>query len=1314
MKHIITRGRTTAIIVALLCFCVSASFTQNCNFTITVPDDITLCNEGFVNLNGQIAGDYLNFHWSGSDGYYNDQNLNPNVWVTETTTFTLAAGYNSTTNLIDNGDFEDGATGFTTQYTLTYPGYTCPNGNQVWGLLGCEGTYFVGPSSSAMHTNFANCMPHGGNNMMMLNGASSLQELWCQTISVMPNTDYVFQAFATSIESSSPAILQFAIDGTLLGSPFALSATTCNWQEFYEVWNSGANTSIEICITNQNTAGGGNDFALDDIFFGPICKDSMDFTVFVSDMELEPPADGLIDCTNPTTLLEVTATPANNNYIYEWHTVNGQIESDPFQAAIEVSEAGLYNVTVTDELGCTLSQFAYVDAYLDLPELQITGDDELSCAEPNGVLEADASEPIDEFVWTLPDGSTTTGVQITTELPGWHYVQASNEHGCVGIDSFYVEYLNTQFVYNAGSSGMLTCSDTTVVLTIESNSAYDSISWTGPGIQSVSPDGKNVSVNVAGTYHFTFHYGATCSYTDLINVLSVAPNFQYNLNPADTLTCAVNQVALPYTTLPGTTLQWYYNGNALTSANAQQAGLYRAQIKDLNGCQKTDSLLVAANYTKPSATVSTDTIDCITNFGGFTLDSTNAVSWQWTGPGGSSSNQTSCQFSASGLYTLMITGKNGCEETLQYNLPSDIDFPSLTLTADTITCAKPQGHIHISSSIPVSVTWLSDLGQAGSGQDIIANEAAVYTITATSDKGCVSTAEMGITIDTLHPTLQLSVNDTLDCRTANLYPIVVANNYANFKWTGLSSTSLTPAITKAGTYQLTLEGANGCKNTASISVTADHQKPAVGVSYADLSCAKTSSPLLINGKPQYTYQLTYGTAQETVTTGFMLQNAGTYQLKATANNGCDTTLQFTVTGHFSKPNNQIENVDLKCSLPTKLLRNKATNTYTDTIQYRWWYNNRISYGDTLRVFEAGKAILWATNQWGCEQSDTSVISENFVAPAITFGQQHTILCTADSVWIGIEPASATFQYQWYNQWGQAVASSSSWVARAAGTYTVKVVNTTNGCDALQSIAVLQQGTPEKIEIDLQQALCFGEESFVSMNNIVGGQPPYQLQLNQKGIAVDKRTVVTPGDHQVRITDVNGCVLDTSFQVQENFPFSVDAGQDTVIQLFGQYELQPGYVLNGNEIKDIFWHDNSSLSCTHCLHPIATPEGQTTYVIELVNQNGCVETDEVTLRVKFDKGVTSPNILKIDGGTNQRFTLYNRYGSIRTIQKLSIFDRWGNLVFQRQNFEDSQPDLGWDGTFNSTPVVPGVFVWAATIQYKDGSEEALTGDVTVVR
>jgi hypothetical protein len=66
---------------------------------------------------------------------------------------------------------------------------------------------------------------------------------------------------------SSPAILQFSINGIQLGTPFTAPAALYTWQQFSTTWNSSTNTTATICIVNQNTATSGNDFGIDDISF---------------------------------------------------------------------------------------------------------------------------------------------------------------------------------------------------------------------------------------------------------------------------------------------------------------------------------------------------------------------------------------------------------------------------------------------------------------------------------------------------------------------------------------------------------------------------------------------------------------------------------------------------------------------------------------------------------------------------------------------------------------------------------------------------------------------------------------------------------------------------------------------------------------------------------------------------------------------------------------------------------------------------------------------------------------------------------------
>jgi hypothetical protein len=77
------------ILFGLVVWCTIYTNAQNCGFTITVPADMTICQESTISLNGQISGSYFSYEWSGTDGFYENSNLNPTTCVTQTTTYTL-------------------------------------------------------------------------------------------------------------------------------------------------------------------------------------------------------------------------------------------------------------------------------------------------------------------------------------------------------------------------------------------------------------------------------------------------------------------------------------------------------------------------------------------------------------------------------------------------------------------------------------------------------------------------------------------------------------------------------------------------------------------------------------------------------------------------------------------------------------------------------------------------------------------------------------------------------------------------------------------------------------------------------------------------------------------------------------------------------------------------------------------------------------------------------------------------------------------------------------------------------------------------
>ena len=182
-----------------------------CNVTADAGPDVTACaNDGPIQLNGLVGGNnVLGFEWTPATGLSDPNSLTPLATVNTTTTYTLTGQSLDDASLIQNGDFEQGNVLFSTLYTL---GTTSCGG---FGFLDCEGTYGVLNNPNLGHTNFAACGDHtsGGGNMMVVNGAASLQDVWCQTINVTPGAMYNFSAWVASVNSSSPAILQFSING---------------------------------------------------------------------------------------------------------------------------------------------------------------------------------------------------------------------------------------------------------------------------------------------------------------------------------------------------------------------------------------------------------------------------------------------------------------------------------------------------------------------------------------------------------------------------------------------------------------------------------------------------------------------------------------------------------------------------------------------------------------------------------------------------------------------------------------------------------------------------------------------------------------------------------------------------------------------------------------------------------------------------------------------------------------------------------------------------------------------------------------------
>ncbi len=204
-----------------------------------------------------------------------------------------------------------------------------------------------------------------------------------------------------------------------------------------------------------------------------------------------------------------------------------------------------------------------------------------------------------------------------------------------------------------------------------------------------------------------------------------------------------------------------------------------------------------------------------------------------------------------------------------------------------------------------------------------------------------------------------------------------------------------------------------------------------------------------------------------------------------------------------------------------------------------------------------------------------------------------------------------------------------------------------------------------------------------------------------------------GNYTVGVVDANECSFEQSFTIPDGQPLTIDIGPDIELELGDSIVLYANVSFPWSQIDSIVWSSGEHLSCTHCTNP-------TLYALfdeiitATVYAGGCIDQDQLSLRVDVDANVYIPNVFHPDdNGINDHVTVFAD-PKVERVVYLEIFDRWGNMVFKRHDFVPNDPLLGWDGTFKDKPMNPAVFAYIAKVELINGVQIPYKGDITLVR
>ncbi len=823
-------------------------------------------------------------------------------------------------------------------------------------------------------------------------------------------------------------------------------------------------------------------------------------TAFV-DEDIEDPIaeaglNGEIDCdTDMATLDGGASTGGTLSYVWEDAT-NAVVGMTQMLTA---TEAGIYTLIITNEdNGCTATDQVEVIGSFETPSVDPGLDGLLTCIETSATLDGSGSTANGTIAYEWFDASNVSlgnTAMVTTELPGIYTLIITNEdNGCT--ESSTVEVLENIATptSNAGQGVTLTCSDTEVTLsgsgtTQSGNIAYE---WLNEGGVSI---GVTASVQVDQTGVYTLIVTDTDNGCTMTSTVSVVPDVNLptaSAGTSSTLTCLVEMATLDgsnSSTGQNISYQWEDASNAVIGMDAMldvtTPGIYTIVVTDTNnGCSSSSSVEVFENIETPNAnaglgsTLSCSDMDATLDGSGSTI-STGGLAYEWQNPDGVTVAMTATlDVSVSGIYTLIVTGDNGCTDTDVVEILMDNDIPvadvGLGGTLDCNIASIDLGGNGTSTGMGITHEWQDENGVtiAMTPTTSIATPGTYTLIVTNTTSGCETEQSIVIPEDVLPPNADAGNDETLTC-ILTAYEIGGLGTSMGpefiYEWTNVAGTVISndpvTEVTVDDTYTLLITNTtNGCTATEQVVVGIDTDTPVAdagqgGTLTCDASMVTLDGSASSGANIEFEWLNEAGVVVSTLPV-FDAGETGVYTLVVTNSaNGCSDESTASIVPDANLPSAQATPSGmLTCVNGQVILDGTNSTSVSGNISYEWQDDVQTVLGmdDTYTTTTSGIYVLIVTDtDNGCTSSTTLEVLEDVLPPSADAGTQQTLICGQTDVTLtGIGGNGTNLIYEWQDDQGTVLSNTISVTVASAGTYTFIVTNTDNGCTTSSTVSVV--------------------------------------------------------------------------------------------------------------------------------------------------------------------------------------------------------------------------------------------------------------------
>ncbi len=991
----------------------------------------------------------------------------------------------------------------------------------------------------------------------------------------------------------------------------------------------------------------------------------------------------------------VNAVGGTLPYTYTWTTgVSG--------TSVTSLCAGLYQVNVTDALGCNQTQNVIINNSNGISgeSFSVQG---LPCnGTCNGSASVTALGGNPPFVYNWLNPAVTSSV-ISNLCAGSYFVQMSDAQGCIRTASVGISAVTVLSITPTVILPGCNASNGSIILAISGGTPAYNVAWAPvanntPTLTGLPQGSYTVTVTESGPNN--------CSLSQQINLSNITgPVVAATQTNVNCFGACSGVIAVNTTGSGPFAYNWSVGGNTSMITNLCP-GVITLSVTDANNCvtirtftitENTPLIVNTPQITAPSCN-QCNGVATVNAFGG-----TIPYSYVWTTGASGQSVSNLC----AGLYQVLITDNLGCQKTqnIIINNSNGITGENFSVTDETCggNCNGSATVTAIGGTAPVTYNWINPPVSGSSISNLCGGD---YFVQMTDANGCIRTASVMVNSATslsLTPQLVLPT-----CGASNGSVNVVVNGGTppyTFTWapTGGNTSSLTGL--GAGSYTVTVADNNGagCAKTQLFTIS-NFNAPSITFTQTNIGCfnACTGSIVVVASGTASPFTFSWSTGGTSATVTNLCK--GVVTLTVTAANGCVAIRSFTLTDNpefeLSKPNLTKPSCFGSCNGAITMIPSGGSLPYT----FSWLPTGS---NNPLSSLCAGTYTATITDAKGCVNTTTVLL--NNPAPISVTSTPVNSSCSSiadGSISINIAGGTPAYTFTWTGP--AAFTSTAQNLSNLfSGNYSLTLADN-SGCRR-DTVLTLVTTITITARAGRDTTICSSGGVVLTGTNSAGvSQYNWILLPGTATVATTASYVppIAPGSSTyvlLTVSSVPGC-FDRDTVVITTFPeMIVDAGPDVMIPVFSNITIGGNPTTQG--AISLTWTPSFALNDGSAQNPVASNTVDITYTVTAIDANGCVLSDTMKVQlypeVKISNGF-SPN------GDGKNDTWIIDYIDQFPDNTVEIYNRWGDRLFYSKGYQTP-----FNGQYRGKDLPVGTYYYVINLNHP-AYTKPYTGPLTIFR